>query len=230
MNQEVMHILHLLEFTDSTFPVGTFSFSNGLETAAHEGIIKDAASLEQYVRSCAVQSAYTDGIVALGAYYATKKEDYSEILRADQEAILCRMNAEARLMLCRMGKKMAELMTHIHLEPLMVRWLGDIGKDITPGTFPVAQGITFATSGLSPKDLFCSQQYGVMNMILSAALRCVRVSHFDTQKILYHLAADSDRIYEDVRNLTYEDMNAFVPEADIFASMHEKGTMRMFMN
>ena len=30
--------MHLLQFTDSTFPVGTFSFSNGLETAAFEQI------------------------------------------------------------------------------------------------------------------------------------------------------------------------------------------------
>ena len=28
-------LMHVLQFTDSTFPVGTFSFSNGLETAAY---------------------------------------------------------------------------------------------------------------------------------------------------------------------------------------------------
>ena len=29
-------ILPLLQFSDATFPVGTFSFSNGLETASYE--------------------------------------------------------------------------------------------------------------------------------------------------------------------------------------------------
>ena len=30
--------------------------------------------------------------------------------------------------------------------------------------------------------------------------------------------------------MRFEDMNCFVPEMDIFASLHEKGAMRMFMN
>ena len=39
--------MHLLQFTDSTFPVGTFSFSNGLETAAYERVVHDARTLEE---------------------------------------------------------------------------------------------------------------------------------------------------------------------------------------
>ena len=39
MTDEITRLMHLLEFSDSAFPVGTFSFSNGLETAAFEGIV-----------------------------------------------------------------------------------------------------------------------------------------------------------------------------------------------
>ena len=34
MIDEITRLMRLLEFSDSAFPVGTFSFSNGLETAA----------------------------------------------------------------------------------------------------------------------------------------------------------------------------------------------------
>ena len=67
-------------------------------------------------------------------------------------------------------------------------------------------------------------------MILSAALRCLRVSHYDTQRILFELGQEVEEDYETAKNMDYEDMNSFVPEMDIFASMHEKGKMRMFMN
>jgi len=67
-------------------------------------------------------------------------------------------------------------------------------------------------------------------MILSAALRCVRVSHYDTQIILQKLTAESLDMLDDVMQMKLSDMNAFVPETDILASMHEKGNMRMFMN
>ena len=54
-----MKTAHLLQMTDSTFPVGTFSFSNGLVTASHMGIVHDADSLEQYTRSVARQGAFS---------------------------------------------------------------------------------------------------------------------------------------------------------------------------
>ena len=94
----------------------------------------------------------------------------------------------------------------------------------------MAQGLSFAACGMSEEDLFASHQYGVINMVLSAALRCVRVSHYDTQIILQRLCAESQALFEQARVMTFDDMNSFVPEMDIFASMHEKGNMRMFMN
>lgn len=223
-------VMRLLQFTDSAFPVGTFSFSNGLETAAYEGIVRDAGTLEKYTEDIALQAAYTDGVVALHAFRAAGKAAYEDLLEADRQLMLCKMNAEARQMLQRMGKKLAELSVHIFEEPLIRQWLEDARADRTPGTYPVAQALAFSAAGLSEKDLFCSHQYGAINMVLSAALRCVKVSHYDTQRILFHLSEQTSALYEEVREMTFEDMNAFVPQIDILASLHEKGTMRMFMN
>ena len=217
--------------TDSTFPVGTFSFSNGLETASHMGIVHDADTLEQYTRSVARQGAFSDGVAALLAYRATNAGNLEEVKNIDRELMLFKMNDEARMMLQRMGKKLAELGVKLFPDcKIMADWLEDIKSGVTPGTYPIAQGISFAAAGLSEEDLFASHQYGVINMVLSAALRCVRVSHYDTQLILQRLCAESDALFEEAKDMTFEDMNSFVPEMDIFASLHEKGNMRMFMN
>lgn len=226
-----MNLMYLLQMTDSTFPVGAFSFSNGLETAAHEGLVYDAETLEQYTRSVALQGAFSDGVAALLAYRAANKRDIDSVREIDRKLLLFKMNDEARMMLRRMGKKMAELAVRLFTESsLIAEWLRDIRDESTPGTFPVAQGIVFAEAGLTEEELFASHQYGVINMILGAALRCVRVSHYDTQLILQKLSADVPTLFEQARQMTFEDMNSFVPEMDIFASMHEKGNMRMFMN
>ena len=222
--------MRLLQFTDSAFPVGTFSFSNGLETAAHEGIVYNADTLEQYAYAIALQAAYSDGVIALHAYHAAKENKYEALVDADRKLILFKMNEEARQMLRRMGKKLAELGIHIFRQPILQKWLDDIRDEKTPGTYPVAQALAFALAGLSEEELFCSHQYGVINMVLSAALRCVKVSHYDTQRILFKLSEQSQHLFEEVRTMTFEDMNAFVPQIDILASLHEKGNMRMFMN
>lgn len=230
MSDNATTVMRLLEFTDSAFPVGTFSFSNGLETAAEEGLVHDAATLEKYTRDIARQAVFTDGVAALHAYRSYHEGDYEGILNADRQVILCKMNAEARQMTQRMGKKLAELSKHIFPDETISFWLDEINDEHTPGTYPVAQGIVFAAAGISEKGLFCSHQYGVANMVLSAALRCVRVSHYDTQRILFRLGDNMDALYDRVKGMEFEDMYTFVPQVDILASLHEKGIKRMFMN
>ncbi|MDE7426986.1 MAG: urease accessory protein UreF [Muribaculaceae bacterium] len=230
MNERIIQLSHLLQFSDATFPVGTFSFSNGLETASYEKIVTDSDTLEQLCRSAAHQAAFSDGVTALQAFRAAVAGDYDRITAVDHELILFKMNDEARMMLTRMGKKLAELAGKMFSSSLISRWLEDIRADRTPGTYPVAQGLVFAHASLTEEDLFTSHQYGVINMILGASLRCVRVSHYDTQEILYRLAQEIPVLYEQARQMEFKDMNAFVPQMDILASLHEKGSMRMFMN
>lgn len=220
----------LLQFTDSTFPVGTFSFSNGLETASFEGMVHDAGTLRELAQSQALQAAFSDGVAALHAHRAYLRGDYEAIAEADRTLMLFKMNDEARLMLRRMGKKLAELSARLFDRELMSRWLEDIKAEKLPGSYPVAQGIAYAAAGVDEKALFCAHQYGVINMVLSAALRCVKVSHYDTQKILFELSDQVEALYQEASEMELKDMHAFFPELDILASLHEKGNMRMFMN
>lgn len=230
MPTEIAEIMRLLQFTDSTFPVGTFSFSNGLETAGFENIVYDKKTLHEFAKSQSLQAAFTDGVAALATHRAYLASDYGSIVEADKTLILCKMNDEARQMLQRMGKKLAELSIRLFDSDLSQRWLKDIKAGTTPGTYPVAQGMAFAAAGIDEKDLFCSHQYGVVNMVLSAALRCVRVSHYDTQEILYEMSSGVINLYNKVKEMHIDEMHAFFPELDILASLHEKGNMRMFMN
>lgn len=230
MKQNIKNLMRVLQFTDSAFPVGGFSFSNGLETAAHTGLVHDASTLEAYTRSLMLQAASGDAVAALHAYRAVCRDDYTALLEADRALFRFRLNEEARLMLRRMGRKLVELGTRLYDNSILYRWMDDIRTDAAPGTYPVAQGAVFALGRLSEEMLFASHQYGVMNMVLNAALRCVKVSHYDTQRILFRLGREIPVLYEETHRLELKDMHAFAPQADILAAMHEKGSMRMFMN
>jgi urease accessory protein len=224
-------LMRLLQFTDSAFPIGTFSFSNGLESAVNEKIVYDADTLSQYVNSAVMQAALCDGVASILSHRFAIKGDYKALVDTDIKLLQLKMNDETRIMTRRMGKKIAEIAAEMFGNSRILRkWLLDISADTIPGTYPVAQGIVYAIAGINEQALFASQQYGVANMILSAALRCMKVSHYDTQKILYRLSSETKKLYDKACNMSLNDIYSFAPEIDILASIHEKGAMRMFMN
>ncbi|QEM29521.1 urease accessory protein UreF [Rhodococcus qingshengii] len=222
--------MRMMQFSDSMFPVGSFSFSNGLESAVAQGIVTGGPSLREFVLSAAHQGATCDGIAVLAAHRGATAGDFSAILAADHAVIERKLNEEARTMSTRMGKKLAELGGRLAGETLFNKWLAAIASGETPGTYPVGLGIAFAEMGSPEEDAFTVNQYGVAMTLLGAALRIVRVDHLTTQEILFEVNQTAGREYAAVRDYGLDDMSNFAPMIDILAAVHVKAHVRMFMN
>ncbi len=222
--------MRLLQLTDSAFPAGAFSFSCGLETAAAVGLVRTAADLEAFAHDVARQSALTDGVLALHALRNYRAESVEGLCACDEEVLLRKLSDEARRMTCRMGRKTAEVGRRLVSDPLLEEWFGRIAAERTAGTLPVAQGILFGACGAGERELFCGHLFGVVNTVVSAALRCLRVSHFDTQRILFRAAGLAEELYGTAREMTPDECYAFYPQTDILAALHERGAERLFMN
>ncbi|MEI4744339.1 urease accessory protein UreF [Rhodococcus erythropolis] len=222
--------MRMMQFSDSMFPVGSFSFSNGLESAVAQGIVTGGPSLREFVLSATHQGATCDGIAVLAAHRGATAGDFSAILAADHAVIERKLNEEARTMSTRMGKKLAELGGRLAGETLFNKWLAAIASGETPGTYPVGLGIAFAEMGSPEEDAFTVNQYGVAMTLLGAALRIVRVDHLATQEILFEVNQSAGREYAAVRDYGLGDMSNFAPMIDILAAVHVKAHVRMFMN
>ncbi|MFF1554620.1 urease accessory protein UreF [Rhodococcus erythropolis] len=222
--------MRMMQFSDSMFPVGSFSFSNGLESAVAQGIVTDGPLLREFVLSAAHQGATCDGIAVLAAHRGATAGDFSAILAADHAVIERKLNEEARTMSTRMGKKLAELGGRLAGETLFNKWLAAIASGETPGTYPVGLGIAFAEMGSPEEDAFTVNQYGVAMTLLGAALRIVRVDHLATQEILFEVNQTAGHEYAAVRDYGLDDMSNFAPMIDILAAVHVKAHVRMFMN
>jgi urease accessory protein len=135
-----------------------------------------------------------------------------------------------RTMTVRMGKKFAEMGAEVIGAPLLAAWRAKINTGDTPGCYPVSLAVNFAAQALPARDTFVVHQYGVASMILSAALRLMKISHVDTQRILYRLDAGADTAYEAAAAARLEDMAGFAPLTEILAAVHVKAHVRLFMN
>ena len=133
-------------------------------------------------------------------------------------------------MTVRVGNKLVEVASCFLDVPLVKNWGFRIKQHEVLGTYPVGQAIVFAASGLSEQDAFAAHQYGIASMMLGAALRLMKVDHFDTQSILFRVNASACKLYNQVVDLTLEDMATFAPLSDILAAEHVKAHVRLFMS
>lgn len=219
-----------LQFGDSLLPVGSFAFSNGLESAIQQHIVHDQDTLGEFAFTAARRSATTDGIALLEAHRGAQAAKLGRITAADHAAFNRKLSEEARTMTVRMGRKLAELATGIVPAPILSRWLTEVTAHRTPGTYPAALGVLFADLGSPEADAFAVHQYGVAMTTLSPALRLMRIEPGAVQAIAAQVNAQTPDLYAEVRGAALADMAGFAPMADILAAMHVRAHIRMFMN
>ena len=223
-------MMRVLQFGDSLLPVGSFSFSNALESAVQEKVVGDAAELGEFVLVSTRRAATSDGIALLEAHRAAHEADLDRIVRADRAVFERKLSEETRTMTVRMGRKLAEAGTAAVAAPQLGHWLGLARNGETPGTYPVGLGILFAELGSPETDAFAVHQYGAAMTMLSAALRLMRIDHRQVQAILAAVNETAADDYAAVRLASLSDMAGFAPMADILAAIHVRSHIRMFMN
>ena len=226
----ISRLTSALQFGDSILPTGSFSFSNGLESAVQQHIVHDRATLAEFTLTAARRAATTDGIALLEAHRAARASDLDRIMAADSAVFNRKLGEEPRTMTVRMGRKLAELGTFVASAPMLGRWLAEVTAHQTPGTYPAGLGVLFAGLGSPEEDAFAVHQYGDAVTTLSASLRLMRIEPREVQAILRQVNAGSEDDYLAVRGASLADMAGFAPMADILAAMHVRAHVRLFMN
>lgn len=228
----LLALLRAMQFGDSMLPVGAFSFSAGLESAVQCGIVRTADDLHGFTRTALEQAAAGDAVaVACAVRAALTDSTVSPELASMDAAVLARKpGEETRAMTLRMGKKLLELAAETANPPLTRTWLAHVRAGEAPGTWPVAQGVVCADLGLTPEAACAVHQYGLAATILNASLRLMRVTHLDTQRILFECARDMPEQCRRAAQTPWRHMAAFAPMNDILAAHHVAAHVRLFMN
>jgi len=220
----------MLQFGDSVVPIGGFSFSGGLESAIQKGVVTDAVTLHAFTRTAVEQAERGDGIALIEAHRAATAGDVDALIRIDEQVHARKLSTEMRTMSARMGKKFTEMGVQVIGAPLLCTWRDRVETSVTPGCYPVALAVNFAVQGLSALAAFAVHQYGVAATTLSAALRLMKISHVETQKILYDLNGTVEAAYERAAAARLSDMWGYAPLKEIPAAVHTKAHVRLFMN
>jgi len=215
-----LQLAQLLQLTDSFFPVGAFAYSDGLESAAANGKLRDGASLkiwiEHYLNNVFVPC---DGLAFLQCTEAFQRHDMERIRAIDEELTAIRPASAVRDSSRMIGKRLMATYSGIS---------GMTGVELPHCNAPAAYAIALTHRGIDVRTGTIAFGYGRMSGMISASLRLIAVGQQEAHGILSHsleqLPAAVDQIFE----LRTEPLRCFTPMMDIAQMNHQHMYSRLF--
>lgn len=223
-------LLQLCQFSDSALPIGSFAFSNGLESAIQIGIVNNEKTLKEFILVALKQSAHLDGIYINHAFDLAEQHNIDGLIQLNASYITKRVGKEQQLMNTRIGNKLATLFLNITSSEMLSYLLAYSKENKKPISHPIVHGMIFSQLGLSKPEAFAIYQYGVVSMILSASMRLMKIDHYQTQRILFEVNTMVDEHFDATINYSIDETASFAPVYDCLLSQHINAHVRMFMN
>lgn len=209
MTTEAVQIL--AAWFSPAYPVGSYSYSHGLEWAIAEGAVRDAASLEAWIRDVAEFGAgRSDAILLRLAYAAPDPAPLGELAAA------LAPSAERLLETTAQGAAFARVTA--------AAW----GLDLPPLPYPVAVGRAAALAGLPVGLTATLYVQAFAAAVVSAGVRLVPVGQTDGQRITARLLPLAARIAAETEGLGEADLGGAALRADLAAMRHETLETRLY--
>jgi urease accessory protein len=207
------------------FPVGSFSYSHGLEWAVEAGTVTDAATLGDWIEAILAHGAgRTDAIFLAGAWRAVSTEDLPALNEVVELAAAFAPSAERRLETLAQGTAFLAAVRAVWPHPRL-DWLGpEHGKF----AYPVAVGACAAAHGLPlPESAQAFTQAFGANLV-SAGVRLIPLGQTDGLRVIARLEPIIPRIAAGALAANLDDVGGIAVMADIASMRHETQYTRLF--
>ena len=211
MTTEIAAIQILAAWFSPAYPVGSYSYSHGLEWAIAAGEVRDAPTLEAWTRDVAAFGAgRTDAILLRLAHAAPDPAPLAELAAA------LAPSAERLLETTAQGAAFARVTA--------AAW----EIDLPPLPYPVAVGRAARLLGLPVGLTATLHLQAFAAAIVSAGVRLVPVGQTDGQRITARLLPLAARIAAETEGLGAEDLGGSALRADLAAMRHETLETRLY--
>jgi len=141
----------LLHLCDSLFPIGSFAFSDGLETAAARHHVRDADDLGAWLDTVLDESVGRgEGPAVALAWGAFDSGRWDRLAILDQEVIALRAASAVRASTAAAGARLLKTWQALYPEPRLAHMLTMVDAGALRPALPVAFGAACASVGRQP--------------------------------------------------------------------------------
>ncbi|MGN1024158.1 MAG: urease accessory protein UreF [Lachnospiraceae bacterium] len=230
----LLSLVELFQLSDSTFPVGTFNHSYGMEEFLFRRKIRRAKDFREwlfdYYRS---PFRYGEGLALCLTYDALDQSDTDTVFCTVDPLLTVSVAAtETRRAGILIAGQMIQLLDRIY--PDKVPHLAAYQEAIAAGTSYGNPSIVYAllahSKELSRQTAYYLYGYNVASTLVQNAVRSIPLGQKDGQVILHDLILQLPSWYETGKELTIDDLGASVPGLEIAQIRHETQPARLFMS
>lgn len=211
-------LARLMTWLSPAFPVGSFAYSHGLERAIHDGLIRDRATLHEWLEALLERGAAWNDAVLLAE--AWRNIAAGESLEAVTEL------AEAMS-----GSRERHMETTLQggaFVDAIAAWSGEPASGEGPVAYPVAVGSAAARHGVGLADALTAYLHAFASNLVQACVRLVPLGQRDGVATLAVLEPVILRSAQRAAGSTLDDLGSCTIRADILSMNHETQYSRVF--
>ena len=223
---EAAALYRLMTWLSPSFPVGSFSYSSGIEWAVEAGDITNAASLRQWLTSILTDGAgFCDGIFLAHAHRAASCHDEAMPAKVAELAAAFTPSRERHLETTAQGRAFIEIVCAAWHSAALDRLLAACGGPIV---YPVAVGLVGAAHGIPLAPVVHAFLHAVVSNWISAGARLVPLGQTDSQRLLAELEPVVADTATRVLAASLDELGSATFRADIASMRHEAQYTRLF--
>ncbi|MEM9966737.1 MAG: urease accessory UreF family protein [Pseudomonadota bacterium] len=207
-------LLTLVQWLSPSYPIGSFAWSHGLESAIADGWVKTPADLAEWLTDLVTHGALRSDAILVSLAYRCNYVEALEALNAVARAFAASKERieEAALQ----GAAFAKLSRDV--------W----GLDLPDLLLPLAVGSAAKKMRLEQGALISVYCHGVLSNLILAAQRLAPVGQSDGQRVLADMAAQCTILAGVAVDAELEDIYSNCFLSDIASMRHETLHTRLF--
>lgn len=219
-------LFRLMTWLSPSFPVGSFSYSSGIEWAVEAGDITDSATLRDWLAAMLMEGAgVCDGIFLCHAHRAAEASDGRALGGVLELAAAFAPSRERHLETTSQGRAFVEIARAAWAcEALDLLTLHGAG----PVAYPVAVGLLAAGHRISLPQTLHAFLHATTSNWISAGVRLIPLGQTDSQRVLAALEPVIAATAEKSLNATLDDLGSATFRADLAGMRHETQYTRLF--
>jgi len=218
-----LSLLRLLQLVSPCLPIGMYSYSQGLETAVHDGWVTNAEQTGDWLRGLLHNGlGKVDAPLLARLYDAWRTNDLTAVTHWSQTLSACRETAELRAEDKQTGQALARLLIKLEM-PEAQTW-----QKRPDATLAALFALAATRWQIDKADAVAGYLWGWLENQVLGAIKLVPLGQVAGQQLLQSLAGELPALVEQALRLTEEEIGGSCFGLALASSRHEMQYSRLF--